>query len=51
MRTYETLERKVKHILSLHFQKVKTIPEYETEAMGCRGREATQISPALTEKE
>ena len=28
----KTLERKVKRILSLHFQKVKTILEYKTVA-------------------
>lgn len=32
MRIHKTLERKVKHILSLCFQKVKTILEYEIEA-------------------
>lgn len=51
MRIHKNLERKVKHIFSLHFQKVKTIREEETEAMSCQGLETTQTLPTLTEKD
>lgn len=46
MRICKTLERKVKIILSLHFQKVEIILEYETEGVGFQGLADTQTSPA-----